>query len=78
MNLRNWENKLTASQGRMFDLMRLKREGALIPAIPWWGSLEHDPYMDNHLYLDSIHQDIDVNQFHDGSGLNLPYGLTKE
>ena len=76
MNVRNRHQYQKSNTQIMSKLSRLALEGAIIPVIPWWGTLEHDNYMENQLYLDSIHQDINVNQFHDGESFNIPYGLS--
>ena len=78
-NKRTWERNPTAKQTVLFDLSRLRREGAIIPVIPWWGTLEcgfTDRYVEDQIYIESLHQDLEVNHFHDGEGINLPYGLS--
>ena len=64
-----------------FTLMKLVREGAIVPVIPWWGTLEcgfTDSYVEDQIYVESLHQDLEVNHFHDGEGINLPYGLSHQ
>ena len=68
-NKRNRERPVSVREKVLYDLSRLRRNGAVIPIDPAYNSPAFeltDQYMTNHQYIDSIHQDIAVNHFHDG------------
>ena len=78
-NKRNRECPVSSRERTLYDLSRLRRNGAVLPVDPPYNSPAYeltDQYMTNHQYVDSIHQDIAVSHFHDGDGIGLPYGLT--